>query len=394
MKSHIAHFCFFFIILFSFPSCQEQAEDPIQEAIETFRVGYAHDKRVALWDIQWDGKTLSGETNLEHALIPFLEHLDTLGVKFDNQIKLLPGLELEGKEYAIVTISVANLRSNGKHSAELATQATLGTPLKVLKKQDSWYLVQTPDAYISWVDAAGIQLMSEQEINDWHQSGKVVFTELFGHVFTSDDESDIVSDLVAGNIMVASNESKNHLGVLLPDGRSGFVKKDQVMSFDSWISTRETSDTNLIQTAKSMMGVPYLWGGTSIKGVDCSGFTKTIYFLNGEIIPRDASQQVHEGEEVDVEKNWDNLAVGDLLFFGEKESDGKKERVVHVGMWIGNNSFIHSRGRVRISSFDPESPDYDEYERNRYLRTKRIIGKDNKSTGNIEELFNQIPKGL
>jgi len=106
--------------------------------------------------------------------------------------------------------------------------------------------------------------------------------------------------------------------------------------------------------------------------VDCSGFTKTIFFLNGMIIPRDASQQVHEGQEVDTSKNWDDLEVGDLLFFGVPATDNSPERVVHVGMWIGDQSFIHSRGRVRISSFDPNDENYDEYELNRYLRTKRI----------------------
>ncbi|MCH7415533.1 C40 family peptidase [Belliella sp. R4-6] len=392
MKILNANLSYWFLIFLCLASCHTSNEDPMQEAIEIFRTGYAPDKRVALWDIQWDGKTLSGETNLDHALTPFLAHIDSLGIKYDNNIKLLPEVDLDGKEYAVVTISVANIRSDAKHSAELATQATLGTPLKVLKKQSSWYLVQTPDGYISWVDAAGIQLMSEQEVNDWYKSEKVVFTELFGHVFSTENEDETVTDLVAGNILVAAKEGEKHLEVVLPDGRSGYVKKNHLMSFDKWMGSRETSEENLIQTAKSMMGVPYLWGGTSIKGVDCSGFTKTIYFLNGEIIPRDASQQVHEGEEVDSNRKWENLKVGDLLFFGEKQSEDKKERIVHVGMWIGNNSFIHSRGRVRIGSFDPSSPDYDEYELNRYLRTKRIVGKESKNIKNVEDLFESIPK--
>jgi len=79
--------------------------------------------------------------------------------------------------------------------------------------------------------------------------------------------------------------------------------------------------------------------------------------------------------------------VGDLLFFGEKATDDRKERVVHVGMWIGNNEFIHSRGRVRVSSFDPASPNYDEYELTRYLRTKRIVNQKSEGVLSVSEII-------
>ena len=106
--------------------------------------------------------------------------------------------------------------------------------------------------------------------------------------------------------------------------------------------------------------------------------TKTIYFLNGMVIPRDASQQVRTGKQTDEDKNFENLEVGDLLFFGRQATDLTAEKVVHVGMWIGNQEFIHSSGRVRISSFDKETDNYDEYNLNRYLRSKRILKKEDK----------------
>ena len=123
------------------------------------------------------------------------------------------------------------------------------------------------------------------------------------------------------------------------------------------------------------MGVPYLWGGTSTKGLDCSGFTKTIYMLHGYVIPRDASQQVHVGELIDAERNFAMLETGDLLFFGRKNEDGS-EKVVHVGLWLGNNQFIHASGDVHISNMDSTADNYDSYNYKRYLRTKRIIGKN------------------
>lgn len=368
-------------------ACHQNHDQEVQELIENYKTEIAPDKRVALWDIQFENDSLKGETDQIEGLGNLLADLNQREIKFINAVKQLPDSELEGNTKALVTISVANIRSNPKHSAELATQALMGTPLNVLKESDGWYLVQTPDGYLSWVDRAGIHLMSTEELEDWHAQPKVVFTELNGHVWTSPNQEEMVSDVVAGDILILKGEIDSYLEVALPDGRHGFISSESSMLFQDWIASRSTSSEKLISTAKQMMGVPYLWGGTSIKGVDCSGFTKTIYYLNGQIIPRDASQQVNEGEEIDTEKNWDKLEVGDLLFFGEKATDEKKERVVHVGMWIGNGEFIHSRGRVRISSFDPNSQNYDEYELNRYLRTKRIINKQSDGVISVSEFL-------
>lgn len=348
-------------------------EATVAEIISSLKTHYAPDKRVALWEITFENGLLTGETNLPDALMNLVGQMEESGIPFQNQVNLLPDKELGDHTQALVAISVANIRSQPKHSAELATQALLGTPLNVLKKEGTWYLVQTPEGYISWVDAAGIALKSPQEMSAWSGADKLVYTEMLGTLFSQADKAQWpVSDLTAGNILKHVGEEAGFQLVELPDGRRGFVPMEEVLPYVSWLASRELSDENLIGTAKSMMGVPYLWGGTSPKGVDCSGFTKTVFFLNGMIIPRDASQQVNEGQEVDTAKDWENLEVGDLLFFGVPATKDSPERVVHVGMWIGERSFIHSRGRVRISSFDPDDENFDEYELNRYLRTKRI----------------------
>lgn len=379
-------FCFTLLLAAgAFFSCEEKNHDAqIEALIQEIKEEFAPDKRVAIWDISLEGNEITGETDQEMALQKFRSKLEEKGFSNVESITLLPAESLEEKTQAVVTISVANIRSAAKHSAELATQALMGTPVKVLKQDGGWYLIQTPDKYISWVDAAGIALMDRQSFSQWQASEKVVFLPLNGFVFEDESKTSWLSDLVAGNILEVVEKRGLWYEVKLPDGRKGLVSATEVQDFEAWKNSRSLTSENLISTAKSMMGSPYLWGGTSIKGIDCSGFTKTIFYLNGQVIPRDASQQIHEGDLVDDSKDWSKLEVGDLLFFGEKGTADKKERIVHVGMWIGDNSFIHSRGLVRISSFDEDSPNYDEYELNRYLRTKRVIGKENPNITSVE----------
>ena len=384
-KSSFVYALTFLTLLASCTS--ESADQEVIGLIDDLKAIYAPDKRVALWDLTFENDSLKGETDQLEAYQELIANLTERKINFIDAVNQLPEKQLGDQFKALVTISVANIRSQPKHSAELATQALMGTPLNVLKEEEGWYLVQTPDRYLSWVDRAGIQLMTEEEMEIWYRSPKLVFTDLIGYVWKSPDTQEMISDLVAGDILTIENESISHYFVSLPDQRKGWIEKSKVEEWESWIASRNTSPENLIATAKQMMGSPYLWGGTSIKGTDCSGFTKTIFYLNGQIIPRDASQQINEGELIDADKNWDKLQVGDLLFFGEKATSAKKEKVVHVGMWIGNGEFIHSRGMVRISSFDPENPNYDEYEFNRYLRTKRIVNVPSEHVLSVSKLL-------
>ncbi|MCC9167813.1 C40 family peptidase [Pontibacter harenae] len=345
-----------------------------QPHIDAVRQQFAPDKRVALFQVEPHGQVLAGETNMPEAKKALLDRLSAANISFVDSIQVLPEAELNGENFAIVRNSVANLRSQPKHSAELATQATLGTPLKVWKKQSGWYLVQTPDQYLAWADAGGITLMDEERYATWQDGKKILYTEPYGFAYASaDSKSATVSDMVFGNVMLLKNQSKGFYEVEFPDGRTAFIDASEAANYKDWVASRQPTEQNLVETSKKLLGLPYLWGGTSFKGVDCSGFTKTVYFMNGLVLPRDASQQIQIGELVDTENGWQNMRPGDLLFFGVPAKDGKSERVVHVGMWIGGNQeFIHSAGQVRINSMNPEAPNHDAFELGRFLRAKRI----------------------
>lgn len=356
------------------------AEDPLALLIDSIKQQHAPDKRVALFEIGTEksdqGHILRGVTNLPLALDSFREQLQAQGIAHIDSIELLPSTSLQGKVYGLIKISVANIRSNPGHSAELVTQATLGMPVKVHQEKGEWYRVQTPDQYIGWVDSGGVELMDKEQFEQWQATGKLIYTQTYGHShMDSNPGSQVVSDLVAGNILQLISDTGSHYQVGYPDGRRAFVPKNGAKPYADWKAGLPMTKEALVATSKAMMGVPYLWGGTSTKGVDCSGFTKTIFFMNGMVIPRDASQQIHQGLLIDDSKDFDDLQPGDLLFFGKKATDSTAERVIHVGMWIGNNEFIHSSGDVHISSVDRNSELWDQYNYDRYLRTKRILNQ-------------------
>jgi hypothetical protein len=211
-----------------------------------------------------------------------------------------------------------------------------------------------------------------------------VYTEAFGQVKTAPRRKALpVSDIVAGGILQRIGSKRGYYGVQLPDGRKGFVQKSAAMPWDRWISTRQPQVETVEQDARSMMGNPYLWGGTSVKGVDCSGFVKTAWFLQGMILPRDASQQAGIGETVDifeadtvsVDKALRNLRRGDLLLFSSLKDGRPAGRITHIAIYLEDGNFIHASGLVRINNMKPGNPALGDWHTRAFVGARRIEGK-------------------
>jgi cell wall-associated NlpC family hydrolase len=355
-----------------------QSATAMQKRIEEIRLNYAPDARVAVFQVVADDSgVLTGKTNLPNAHEELIKHLRQEDVKFDDRIELLPAASLGGKVFGAVTISVANMRTKPGHSSEMSTQALLGTELKVWDKEGDWYLVQTPDNYLGWMDAGGFYRMDLAEFERWKQAPKVIVTApyTFSHRKPETDALP-VSDLVAGDIVKLKESVGDYFWVEYPEGKAAYVSKKDSDRYDRWLSKLAPTNETIVSTALKMMGIPYLWGGTSFKGMDCSGFTKTVFFLNGQVLARDASQQVHTGEPIEG-PGFAKLEKGDLLFFGSPATESSGEKVTHVGIWIGNNQFIHASGQIRIGSVDPDSVEYDAFNTGRFLRARRMLGSSN-----------------
>lgn len=384
-------FVLFILFINSCTTTQRQDLTKYQNINDSIKRTYAPDKRVAIYavEITENGSSvfLKGESDQPKAVEALKQKLNDASITFTDSIQLLPDASVGDTKYAVVNNSVANIRSQGKHSGELATQALLGMGLKVLKIQGAFYLVQTPDAYISWVDHGGVTLMNEQEYMEWNQSPKIIYTQPWGYAYQeASDRSAKVSDLVLGARLNIIDEEGGFYKISYPDKRVAFVKKTESSKYNHWLENLDPSGDLIEKYAKEFLGAPYLWGGTSTKGMDCSGFTKTVYYMNGFIIPRDASQQINAGENIDPDLKFENLKKGDLMFFGRKATDSTKQRTTHVGIWLGNDKgeFIHSSKQVRLSSIDSDSEYYDQGNTNRYLGSRRYLGIKDKMITNLK----------
>jgi hypothetical protein len=246
----------------------------------------------------------------------------------------------------------------------------MGTPVRILKKTDEWYLIQTPDRYIAWTNQYAVQPMSNSEMDQWRKSDRLIYTETFGIAYEDIKKATVLCDLVAGAIVEKKIVEKDITEISLPDGRIGYVSSKNWLDLKQWRDTISLNSEKMIATGKRFLGFPYFWGGTSTKAVDCSGFVKTVCFLNGTILERDASQQEKHGQALDIMQGYNSLQKGDLLFFGRKEPF----KVTHVGMYIGDSEVIHSSGYVHISSLDKNRLNFSNVLSTKWIAARRIIG--------------------
>lgn len=271
------------------------------------------------------------------------------------------------KRWAVVELSGIYMRIAPDYESALETQELMGTIVEVVGEKGYWREIISPQPYKAWCTEKGIVEMSEQEIEAYKAAPKCIYKELYGHIYEQpSSKSATICDLTGGDIMriVGDARKRGWTKVMLPSGKTGWVPSADIRTHEGFQSiakgegnSESISDAlmeDIIAEAFKLKGVPYLWGGMTAKGVDCSGLVRICYLMNGILLPRNASQMVHCGDEVSL----DSMQRGDLVFFGTPAKDGAKQRVTHVGIYLGNGRIIHSSHMVRVNSLNPDQPDY------------------------------------
>jgi cell wall-associated NlpC family hydrolase len=363
------------------PNTPMQTSDPSQivsNAVQSVRTKFAPDPHLAIFivNIAREGKkiVLKGEVENEEAKKGVLEAVAHTGIAAEDRILILPAPELGDRTWGIATVSLVNVREKPGNASEMGTQILMGNVFRVWEQTTNWYLVQTADRYPGWAEGGGFITCTREQADAWNASPLLIVTAFDDRVLEEPEPDALpVSDVTMGNLVKYTGQVGIWLKVQLPDGRAGFLPRKSAMDYGDWRASRSPTAENIERAAKSFLGRPYFWGCNSIRGMDCSGFTKFTFFLNGVDLHRNASQQMADGTEVSLDDDFTNLKKGDLLFFGRRATTKSPERITHVGIYLGDKLFIHSAGMVHVSSLDPDSPLHDSRRIRSLLHACRVL---------------------
>ena len=316
-----------------------------------------------------DRWVIKGETTDSSAYESILRLKDSLFKDTDikNNFMLLPDPALGDEVFGIVNVSVTPMREEPRHSSQMVDQAIMGNIVRLLKNDNGWYLAQTHYDYVGWINKSGLCVTNESGKNNWQEKADKSFTGLQNLIRSEPDNNSLpISDIVLNNVVISEPYDNDWSLIHLPDGRKGYLKSKSLRYFNTK-SQNNIPSGDIISDAKRMMGTPYLWGGNSTKGNDCSGFTQTVFKANNIQIPRDARQQALIGTPILPSQDWSNILPGDLLFFG------REDKVTHVGISLGQKDFIHQGGKVGINSLDKASPEFNKGRFESFLFVRRVL---------------------
>ncbi|MFK8036782.1 MAG: NlpC/P60 family protein [Crocinitomicaceae bacterium] len=225
-------------------------------------------------------------------------------------------------QYGICNLSIVPLRAEASDKSELISQVLYGDHFKVLERRKNWSRIRlTFDKYEGWIDNKQYLEIDKENYDTINNSELILSKDLIEFI---------------------QDENKNLYSIPLGSTLNGLELLNH--SYDGESITDKQSKSNLIESAFMYLNAPYLWGGKTPFGIDCSGFTQMVYKLNGYSLLRDASLQATQGEALSF---IEESEPGDLAFFDNNEGD-----IIHVGIIMKDNYIIHAHGKVRIDRLD------------------------------------------
>ena len=255
-------------------------------------------------------------------------------------------------QLGVITANIASMRAEPQSGSEQVTQGIIGDPVVVEGGQKDWLFVQTWDTYRGWVKASTTHILENQSQPYASFGAVAVIRELIVDVMKEPHERAgiITKATISAQIEVAES-SVDWVEVRMPDGKAGFIRKHEAKLVDKDIAQTIwlPYPAKLVETAERFIGVPYLWGGTSPFGIDCSGFVQLVYRIHNVTLLRDAYMQAGDPRAIDVAK--DDLRAGDLVFFGA-------DAITHVGMMLDKKQFIHSCSAFGVTITSLDDPKY------------------------------------
>ncbi len=248
--------------------------------------------------------------------------------------------------YAMVTTNLLDLRTHPDHAAERASQLLFGQPVMITSTRKGFARVRQPDGYAGWVDRRFLSEVKRTSFDQWPSRINAVVSSARGAAcFDPDGRTTPPHVLLYGTLVRAVRTQDGLVRLMLPGGGNLCVKSSHFRSIDR-TTAKKLSGRRLLAEARKFLGVPYLWGGVSPLGFDCSGFVQTLLAGFGVSLPRDTCQQIEVGKKVER----DRIRTGDILFFDR-----------HVGLAIGSSRILHTScggGGVRINSLNQKDADY------------------------------------
>jgi hypothetical protein len=251
----------------------------------------------------------------------------------------------------VVVVPVANMYSAATETSDVVSQAVIGSNVVTLEVRDNWARVRTADQYTGWVPADALRKLGES--GAYARSEQVVQVEsLFANLYGATDVTShkpvltVPFETRLEVVAEGKGDDAGWLQVRLPDQRTAWIQSGDINRDPQTLTIAQS-----IVLAKRFLGLPYLWGGRSSYGYDCSGFTQMLVRSRGIHMPRDADlQAAWQGVEAVDRKD---LRAGDLLFFG-----AAADKITHTAMYIGEGEFIHSTTHghpvVQISRLEDE----------------------------------------